>query len=92
LSATGWDSPEDGSCHKEGQRKKKESFHREKWVQEFKGSRVQKFKSSKVQGLFALLHEYEIDCGDEAEECSCVIPMQAFVLEHYVGKEGEDYE
>ena len=58
----------------------------------FKSSKVQEFKSSKVQGLFALLHEYEIDCSDEAEECSCVIPMQAFVLEHYVGKEGEDYE
>ena len=57
------------------------------WVKGGKG-----FKSSKVQGLFALLHEYEIDSGDEAEECSCVIPMQAFVLEHYVGKEGEDYE
>ena len=39
-----------------------------------------------------LLHKNEIDCGNEAKECCCVVPVQTFVLEHQVGEDGEDYE
>lgn len=45
-------------------------------------------------GLFIsdLFHKHKIDGGYEAEECSCVVPVQTFVLEHQVGEDGEDYE
>ena len=39
-----------------------------------------------------LLHKHEIDGGDDAEEGGCVVPVEALVLEHHVGDDGEDEE
>ena len=39
-----------------------------------------------------LLHKHEIDGGDDAEESGCVVPVEALVLEHHVGDDGEDEE
>lgn len=39
-----------------------------------------------------LLHKHEVDGGDEAEEGSEVVPVEAFALEADDGEEGEDDE
>ena len=41
---------------------------------------------------FLLLHEHEVDGGNEAEEGSKVVPVQTLTLEENVGNDGEDDE
>ena len=41
---------------------------------------------------FLLLHEHEVDGGNEAEEGCKVVPVQTFTLEENVGNDGEDDE
>ena len=41
---------------------------------------------------FLLLHEHEVDGGNEAEEGSKVVPVQTLTLEENVGNGGEDDE
>ena len=41
---------------------------------------------------FLLLHEHEVDGGNEAEEGCKVIPVQTLTLEENVGNDGEDDE
>ncbi len=42
--------------------------------------------------VLRLSHEHKIDCANEAEEGGEVIPVEAFVLEHEMCQNGEDYE
>ena len=41
---------------------------------------------------FLLLHEHEVDGGNEAEEGCKVVPVQILTLEENVGNDGEDDE
>ena len=41
---------------------------------------------------FLLLHEHEVDGGNEAEEGCKVVPVQTLTLEENVGNDGEDDE
>ena len=41
---------------------------------------------------FLLLHEHEVDGGNEAEEGCKVVPVQTLILEENVGNDGEDDE
>ena len=41
---------------------------------------------------FLLLHEHEVDGGNETEEGSKVVPVQTLTLEENVGNDGEDDE
>ena len=41
---------------------------------------------------FLLLHEHEVDGGNEAEEGCKVVPVQTLTLEENVGYDGEDDE
>ena len=41
---------------------------------------------------FLLLHEHEVDGGNETEEGCKVVPVQTLTLEENVGNDGEDDE
>ena len=41
---------------------------------------------------FLLLHEYEVNGGNETEEGCKVVPVQTLTLEENVGNDGEDDE